>query len=420
MITFLLSIIFNALYLKEQSNLFAAKESLVYEVASQAGYFLVESNLTIKTVAYSINDLQDAGASDDEIRDFLEDQARIYSNTVNNDFTALYGVFRGKFHDGKGWTPAEGYDPTSRPWYQAAVEAKGEVALVSPYVDTKTTNVMMSISKLLPDRESVVSIDVALNDLQKIVEESVANGNWLYSLILDANGFVVAHSNSEELGKEYLEEDESFGKQVAERLLVDESPYFEVEHQGKHYYVFAEHVLNTWHAICIIEKDVLNEPLKQTWFLFYAMLITFLGSIVLVFLRFNVHRGIENTLAQQISVLTDMYEMIWYLRLKKDVYYEADPITGTVDLTGPGKERAEYALRSFMDGITDERFKKSAFVFIDFATLGRRMKGKNQIKFEFLDISNRRCEVRFVAVNWDENEEPAEVLWLMEVEEQAD
>jgi len=420
LITFLLSIVFNALYVKEQGNIFASKSSLVYEVASEADYFLMESDLTIKAVAYSISDLMDAGAKGEEIRGFLENQERIYSKSVNNDFTALYGVFQGNFYDGEGWIPAEGYDPKERPWYQAAVEAKGEVALISPYLDSRTHAILMSLSKLLPDRESVVSIDVALNDLQKIVEEGVANGDWLYALILDADGFVVAHSNSAELGKEYLEEDESFGKLVASKLQVDESPYFEVSWQGKKYYVFAEHVMDEWHAVCVIEKSKISSSLNQIWYLFFVMLFTFLGCILFMFVRFNRHRGIESTLEEQIKVLTDVYEMVWYVRLGEDVYYEADPMTGAIDLGKKGKERAEYALRALMDDVTDERFKRSAFTFIDFSTLGRRMKGKYSIKLEFLDTSNQRRMARFVPAKWDVSEEPTEVLWLLETEEQDD
>ena len=420
MITFLLSIVFNALYVKELGNAIAVKENRVFELATEAGYFFVESSLAIKTVAYSINDLQESGADDDEIKEFLEDQTRVYSKTVNNDFTALYGLFHGRFHDGLGWTPTEGYDPTQRPWYQKAVEAKGEVALVSPYLDSKTQSVMMSLCKLLPDRESVVSIDVALNDLQKIVEESLADDDWLYSLILDGNGFVVAHSNSEELGKEYLEEDESFGKLLATRLLTDESTHFEMEYLGKQYYVFVNHVMSDWHAVCIIEKAKLMEPLNQIWLLFFAMLFTFLGCILFMFVRFNAHQGIEHALEGQIKLLTEMYDLVWYLDLQRDVFYEADVRTGALKLMGAGKERAEYHLREFMDGITDDRFKNSAFVFIDFSTLGMRLRGKSFLKLEFLDVKNRRCEARIIPAKWNENEEPSAVIWLLETEEKND
>lgn len=418
--SFVLSIVFNALYVKEQGNVFASKDSMVYEVASEADYFLMESNLTIKAVAYSISDLMDAGAKDEEIQAFLEKQERTYAKSVSNDFAALYGVFQGNFYDGEGWIPSEGYDPKERPWYQAAVEAKGEVALISPYLDSRTHTILMSLSKLLPDRESVVSIDIALSGLQKIVEQGVANGDWLYALILDANGFVVAHSNSAELGKEYLEEDESFGKLIASRLQVDESPYFEISWQGKKYFVFSEHVMKEWHAVCIIEKSKLDDSLNQIWYLFFATLFTFLGCILFAVVRFNRHRGIESTLEEQIKVLTDVYDVVWYVRLQEDVYHEADPLTGAIDLGKQGKDRAEYALRAFMDGVTDERFKRSVFTFVDFSTLGRRMKGKNSIKLEFLDTSNQRRVARFVPAKWDVTEEPTEVLWLLETEEQDD
>ena len=418
LVTFLFALVFNALYAKELDNILASKEDQVIKIASKTSYFLTESLYTVKMAAYSINDLQESGADGKEILAYLENQTRVYAKTINNDFTGIYGVFRGEFLDGNGWVPTEGFVPEERPWYQAAIDANGEIALVTPYLDTKTHVVMMSVCKLLPDRESIVSLDVSLNDIQNIAEESVADGGWLYSLILDDSGVVVAHSNSEELGKEYLEEDESFGKLVVTRLYSEYENYFDVQYQGKAYYVFTAPVMDDWYAVSIMEKKTLLAPLNRIWLLFFSVLILSLCGMLYAFFRINGLKGKELSLQGQIQVLTGMYDKVWRIRLKEDVYSEADPMTGEFPSGESVKNKAQYALRGLMDDITDERFKKSAYAFIEFSTLFFRLQGKASVTMEFLDTGNRKCFARFVPVERDEEGELLTVLWMLEVVEE--
>ena len=49
--------------------------------------------------------------------------------------------------------------------------AKGEVTIVSPYVDAQTGNVIISIGKALTDNHNALAMDLTLNGVQEIVEK---------------------------------------------------------------------------------------------------------------------------------------------------------------------------------------------------------------------------------------------------------
>ena len=62
-----------------------------------------------------------------------------------------------------GWVPPEDYDPISRDWYQTTVAGKGEVVIVSPYVDAQTGKVIISIGKSLSDNRNALALDLTLS-----------------------------------------------------------------------------------------------------------------------------------------------------------------------------------------------------------------------------------------------------------------
>lgn len=417
-IAFLMSVIFNALYVKEQNGVLAVRENSVLEVFTQVEYFLLESVDTVKMTAYTVNSLLEEGAGDDEILDYLAQQTKAYKKTMSSDFTGVYGAIRGKFLDGSGWTPPEGFVFYERPWYLAAMEGHGEVTLVTPYLDTKTQTIMMSVCKMLPDQVNVISMDVTMNDIQKAVEESVANDGWLQSMILDANGIVVAHSDQAELGKKYLEEADSLQRRVASAIDVNEEAYFDIDYQGKKYYVFTDEIMNGWKAVTILEASELMAPLKRISYIFFAVLFMILCSMAFIFWRIYALRRRQWDLLREIKVLAGVFEKVWLIDLAKDSYVEGDPVAGTVAYGEPVRERAQYSLRSILDDVTDERFKKSVYDFIDFSLLPRRLKGRTSLTLEYLNTKNAKCRIRFIPVRWGDEGTPETVLWSMEVEEE--
>ena len=142
--------------------------------------------------ADSVNFMMENGVSSDEILQYLTAEAQHQTQQMDENFTGIYGYINGEYLDGIGWIPPDDYVATEREWYIAGKEAGGKATIVQPYLDAQTNTVMFSVSQLLADGESVVSLDVALNEVQKITEEMQMN-DMGYGFIMDKTGLVIAH-----------------------------------------------------------------------------------------------------------------------------------------------------------------------------------------------------------------------------------
>lgn len=51
------------------------------------------------------------------------------------------------------------------------MESDDEITFVEPYVDMQTDEVMMTVTDMLADGESVIALDVSLKPIQEIIEK---------------------------------------------------------------------------------------------------------------------------------------------------------------------------------------------------------------------------------------------------------
>lgn len=90
--------------------------------------------------------------------------------------------------------PAD-YDPTGRPWYQAAVAAGGNMAITTPYQDVGTGKMIITVAKsitLANGKQAVVAADVDLTILLDSINK-VKVGNTGYATLLQSDGVILAH-----------------------------------------------------------------------------------------------------------------------------------------------------------------------------------------------------------------------------------
>ncbi len=66
------------------------------------------------------------------------------------------------FLDGTGWIPDEGWDFTTRAWYEGAMSAGGKLTFTEPYVDVITGKTCISCSLLVKDK-TVLSSDITFD-----------------------------------------------------------------------------------------------------------------------------------------------------------------------------------------------------------------------------------------------------------------
>ncbi|WP_442637851.1 methyl-accepting chemotaxis protein [Rossellomorea marisflavi] len=103
----------------------------------------------------------------------------------------------------------EGFDPTTRDWYQSAVLNKGNITLNEPYVDAGTGKFVVTVSETVEKNGEVIGVlgfDVSLGAIQTEVKDSKVGVNG-FVFIVDTDGTLVAHPDNDKLGKEIGDEE---------------------------------------------------------------------------------------------------------------------------------------------------------------------------------------------------------------------
>ena len=252
--------IFSSFYRTSVSNI---RELGVKNIKSEAA--LIETYMTksmdvLWATADTVNYLMEEGASSEEILGYLTKEAEHAAKQVDENFTGIYGYIDGQYLDGIGWVPPADYEPTERVWYTKAKEAGGQIALVPPYLDAQTGTVMFSVSQLLSDGESVVSIDVTLNEVQAITENMTLNEIG-YGFVMDGTGLVIAHVDEAEKGKDYPTNEKQ--EYLLSKVFEGEQEYFDMDIDGEACTVFSEQVMEDWYVVMVVQNTLLFSELTM-------------------------------------------------------------------------------------------------------------------------------------------------------------
>ncbi|YCA11678.1 methyl-accepting chemotaxis protein [Bacillus sp. AK128] len=111
--------------------------------------------------------------------------------------------------------PAD-YDPTSRPWYQDAVESPDKVIWTDPYIDTATNQAIVSAARAVFQGSKLVgvmSIDISLDTLATMINQEQV-GETGYAVLIDNTGKYLVHPNPAYIGEDITQED--YYKQMQE------------------------------------------------------------------------------------------------------------------------------------------------------------------------------------------------------------
>lgn len=259
-LVFLSAYMMTKFYNNARKDALALGASTLAQEKEQAERYMSRALDIIQITSMEIEYLLKQEADSGVILAFLENESDYYMNSVDKDFTGVYGWIDGEYLDGIGWVPEDDYVPTERVWYTDAVKAGGDPAMISPYLDAQTGTIMVSISRMLYDGESVISLDIAMDTLQSLAELVNLNGQG-YGFIMDRDGFIIAHSDSAEKGKRYREE--AGKKQLFDNIAASGGESFDMEVDGEKITVFSDQILNDWYVVMVVDNKGLFAELRR-------------------------------------------------------------------------------------------------------------------------------------------------------------
>lgn len=277
---------FGSFYRITRQDAITLGENAVTREAAQMNNFLLKGTDVMQVTEMSVSYMMKNGATSKEIEAFLKQQSKDYEENISPDFTGIYGWFNGTYIDGSGWIPPEDYIPKERPWYTEAQRGNGDLVMVSPYLDTKTNTILFSVAQVLYDGDSVISFDIAMDEVQTIAESIRLNGNG-YGFVVDDQGMVVAHHDEWEKGKNYLKDDDQKGGDMQKlmqhvyRNKDQENISFEMSIDGEECVVFSQIVQEKWHVVLVVNYSDLFDKIQNN--LIRNIIVSLLVFLIVVY-----------------------------------------------------------------------------------------------------------------------------------------
>ncbi|MDR3452370.1 MAG: methyl-accepting chemotaxis protein, partial [Rhodoferax sp.] len=160
--------------------------------------------------------------------------------------------------------PAEGYDPTARPWYKLASEQQGTV-ITAPYVFSSTNKLGVTVATAIMDegkRVGVAGGDIALDGLTGVVKAIRLRGDG-YAFLVTREGKIVSHPAADSTLKSIGEVMPGLEGGIVTNAGTTPALH-EVRIGGRDCYAEVVSVAGTdWVLGTVVEKSVLLAPLKQ-------------------------------------------------------------------------------------------------------------------------------------------------------------
>ncbi len=232
---------------------------------------------TLKLAGHTVENMMKTGRTQEEILDYLVSETQVVEESLLKNTTGIYGYIRGKYMDGSGWVPDEGYDPTRRPWYVEAREGDGKIMIVDPYSDLDTGKMMIALAYTLSDKESVIGIDISLDELQELIlMHKEQNGSYA-EFVVNGKGKIVAHSDSRLVGRALGDGSDYLTDAIGRRLSLLSDNYLYLEENGKDYLIYVMPIENDWTCVSVIDATDEFSSLRTPLIITVLVILVIIG-----------------------------------------------------------------------------------------------------------------------------------------------
>ena len=146
----------------------------------------------------------------------------------------------------------------------------------------------------------------------------------------------------------------------------------------------------------------------------FAGLVAFVGNVLIerendLKEKYTFYLAESKEMNEAMTAMADSYISIHVIMLEENTSYMIR--SGAAD--DDGKEREEGAderIKTVMSDIVHPTMVKEMLRFVDFSTLGRRLKGKHSISREFMDIDGKWRLSSFITVQTDVSDNPLKII----------
>ena len=401
------------LYNSSKDTIMARGELHSVESANSLNRYISQGTSIVRQTQYELDKMMDEGATEREIQDYMVYNTDTIQHTLDQNYTGLYGYINGRYYDGANWVPDEGWVATERPWYKKAIAADGKIALIEPYIDAQTGLMTMTVAMAMNDRKNVVAIDVAFSMMKAVTQETADNSDKI-EMVLDANGAVIAHSDDDEIGKNYLEEKDTLGAAVAAELYTSYDQCFELSFGGIDYVAYCVNVNNEWYSLTLINSEDSYQPLRILIIVTIFIIILTVVILAIIFINISSKSLAVEKLNVQLTAASDIYVSSHDINMLNDTFVNIHTSPRVMEFLKDEGKSARETIYNVIGAATMIDTRNSMLEFADLDTLDERMAGKNTIAQEFHVKDGRWMRGRFIVSERTSDGKLSHVLWMVE------
>ena len=375
---------------------------------------------SIKLTAHTLNEMIIKKSSDAEIQDFFVKQTKAISHVFAENKSGLYGCINGKFFSGINWQPPAWYDVFSRPWYTATVERSHQEIVIEPYDDMQTERKLLSIGKLLCDGKSVVSVDVSLDLIQRMLENFYFDKESDVHMIVNENGIIIAHSDRSEVGKNCYAVKGTLEFEIVQRLNDARETHFELDCNGAHYIAYSVLFLNNWHCVSAKDTTKIFRPLNKIFGITIFIGLAIVAIMAIIMTNYNRRRLAAEKSRAQISAVSTIYLTMHEIDFVNDTFTEVQNHQQAVAaIIGRHGKNCHRVIKLIMENFSAPESRKDIVNFVDFDTLNDRLKNRNTITMEFMNAAHKWRSARFIVIErLDDNRVRRAMLLTEDIDEE--
>lgn len=289
----------------ETQQIEAEGQTRLSSIAGRVDNSLYRSECLLDSVALQVEQIISVSDNASELLDnyFCSETIADINNRSDGSCFSAYAAYNGELYI-NDFVPDEDFVLDERSWYMGAKKRMGAVHVTEPYIDASTGEMCYSISKLLSDGSTIVGLDFNLSEIQHYIEEMNANGSGT-SFIVDANGMIVGHSDSDNIGRDYRELD--FYYELVNKVFMLYGHSFDYISDGIRYNVFSDKTNYDWYLVVCVKRGEEYSVLSGNS-LYIAVFTLILATAVVIFLIHTCRSKAEaeNALAEKDRFLKDM------------------------------------------------------------------------------------------------------------------
>ena len=258
-------------------------------------------------ISMGMEQLMSEKASLSVLEEYVSQQQQYYYDLSNGNCFNVYAA-------SSGWSiiPAfdmpEEYHATERVWYLGAKQNAGKIYISEPYVDAATGDLCFTLSYLLSDGDSVLSMDYTLSKVQDSIQKMGGDDNQL-AIIVTEQGTIVGCSDTELQGQ-ILSEVLPKYMDVFERVKAsNEHRSFTTKIDGSNKIIFSSETGNGWQLILGVDSDSFYSAIYNQMIMLGAIDLLMVAVIVVFYMMsLNNQERVESTLVATEGFISGLAE----------------------------------------------------------------------------------------------------------------